>query len=1170
MAWLFGILGGWLGAIFGSIANGVLGFFAGFSVAWLIVRQSQLTKRITTLEQTLAKRAQTQTAQADRSAQATPAAASGPSAAPKTSAPPEVATPAAPAPKPPSSPALQPAVFRDPLEPLIPPLAQRASNESAPQDFLRSEIPESAQSMDPSSVNASSINTSSIDESLIDSTADTPVDENAQPTSTEPSSAWRADIPQTPPRRQPQPAAARRRINDEPSVVERFIKTLRGWLFEGNVPVKLGLLVLLFGVGALIKFAADAGWLTMPIEFRLAGIAAAAIGGLLWGLREAKQRPAFGLSVQGGAIGVLLLTVFGAYRNWQVLPAGLAFALVIALVIGAAVLAVRQNAVWLAVLGFLGGYLAPVLLSTGGGNHVALFSYYAVLNLAVFGIAWVRPWRALNLIGFVFTFVIGTAWGLRSYRPELFWTVEPFLVLFFLLYIAIPVLYAMRGRGTNGPVDGSLLFGTPLLAFPLQVALLQGERYPLAITALVMAIIYIGLALWARRDARLRLLSQSTAALGLVFAALAVPLALSARWTSAAWALQGAALLWLGLRQDHRLQRWSGIALQVLAAGAYIVSLSPYRLQEVDALAIINGHTFNLLLLSIAAMFSSWLYRLFDGIRSVLSRVFFVVAFGWWLYAGVREASLNFDIAQWGSRIAVFAALTIAVAMLLDKYLNWPRLRWPMTLAIGVLPLLALASLWQQREWIFSNGALLWVIYAVTVFLGLRYLREGEQRQIALPRLLMFAGLQIFAVLLYVGLVGISDVGIKDIRPIINGNTLTTLLLSLAAFYCSRLYQRQRGDMAVAAALLFLIGSSWWLYTGVREVTLNFEIAQWGSRVALFAALSIALAMMIDRRINWPSLRAPIAGLMMASLPLTVATSISDNDWMLSAGLLFWLPYVAAIVFGLRHLQSQWRSVLPLVHIIALAGLVYVLGDGINDRLAAFSGGSIGQGWRVTLPWLPLMALALLAGRRPQLAGWPVSLSFADYRKYVLAIGSVLLGVVWLNTQPLSGSSTPLPWLPIINPLELFQILIFIGAIAAIRQHTRRQPKDASTFWTLAALAGVLQLTVMTLRGSHHLAGLAWDMSIINQNIAQAALTVVWSLAGVLAWVLGSRRGNRPVWMLGAILLGIVMLKLLIIDRRFLGDIPGIVSFMVYGLLLVVVGRLAPIPPSAKQEPANA
>ena len=75
-----------------------------------------------------------------------------------------------------------------------------------------------------------------------------------------------------------------------------------------------------------------------------------------------------------------------------------------------AVLAVAQNALALAVIGTAGGFLAPILVSTGSGNYVALFTYYAILNLGVFAVAWFRTWRVLNVLGFVFTFTITGLW----------------------------------------------------------------------------------------------------------------------------------------------------------------------------------------------------------------------------------------------------------------------------------------------------------------------------------------------------------------------------------------------------------------------------------------------------------------------------------------------------------------------------------------------------------------------------------------------------------------------------------------------------------------------------------------------------------------------------------------------------------------------------------------
>lgn len=187
----------------------------------------------------------------------------------------------------------------------------------------------------------------------------------------------------------------------EPDFVERAISAARGWLLGGNSVVRVGILILFFGVAFLLKYAADNAML--PAEFRLAGVAAGAVVLLLAGWRLRERRAAYALVLQGGGVGVLYLTVFAATKLYGLLPAAAAFPLMVAICALAGGLAVLQNAPALAFTGSAGGFLAPVLISTGGGSHVMLFSYYALLNAGIFAIAWFRAWRQLNLLGFAFT-----------------------------------------------------------------------------------------------------------------------------------------------------------------------------------------------------------------------------------------------------------------------------------------------------------------------------------------------------------------------------------------------------------------------------------------------------------------------------------------------------------------------------------------------------------------------------------------------------------------------------------------------------------------------------------------------------------------------------------------------------------------------------------------------
>jgi uncharacterized membrane protein len=255
---------------------------------------------------------------------------------------------------------------------------------------------------------------------------------------------------------------------------------------------------------------------------------------LAWAWRIRARRPAISLPVQGTALAVLMLVTFGAFRIYHLLPGSLAFALLLVLTVFTCLLAVLQDAKWLAVFGIAGGYAAPILASSGGGSHVMLFSYYAVLNGGVFAIALLRSWRILNLIGFAFTFTIATAWGVLSYQTEHYLSAQLFLILFFLYYVGISLAYAQRlPVRLRHHADGTLVFGTPMLAFGLQFGLVHHYPFGVAYSALALGLFYIVLASMLRRRARFALPVSAFIALGIVFGTLAIPFALDARWTSA-------------------------------------------------------------------------------------------------------------------------------------------------------------------------------------------------------------------------------------------------------------------------------------------------------------------------------------------------------------------------------------------------------------------------------------------------------------------------------------------------------------------------------------------------------------------------------------------------------------------------------------------------------------
>ncbi|MFO7594305.1 MAG: DUF2339 domain-containing protein [Pseudomonadota bacterium] len=478
-----------------------------------------------------------------------------------------------------------------------------------------------------------------------------------------------------------------------PSSVDRLWSSVIGFFTDGNVVVRVGIVVLFFGVAFLIKYAADRD--LFPIELRLAG---AALGGIVlvalgWYLR--RRRTAYALLLQGGGIGIFYITVYGAAKIYALLPMGMAFGLMVAIVALSAVLALLQDSRNLAAFGISGGFLAPILTSTGEGSHVMLFSYYALLNAGILGIAWFKAWRELNLLGFVFTFVIGSVWGAQYYRPEYFATTEPFLILFFLFYVAISVLFALRQPlKLRGYVDGSLVFGVPLVGFSLQAALVRDYEYGMAWSALALAALYILLAsvLWRRQVEGLRLLTESFLALGIAFVTLAIPLALEGQWITSAWALEGAAMVWVGVRQQRLLPRLSGLMLQ-LAAGVPSLLLLTFGSRISDT-PVLNSTYFSALLLAVAGLFSSfYLYRNGELLRRWergIHGALLVWGLLWWYGAGMREIDRFVDWEVQLNAMLLFIALSSGLTLWLWHRLAWGFLRHPLML---LLPAAALLSL---------------------------------------------------------------------------------------------------------------------------------------------------------------------------------------------------------------------------------------------------------------------------------------------------------------------------------------------------------------------------------------------------------------------------------------------------------------------------------------------
>lgn len=502
-------------------------------------------------------------------------------------------------------------------------------------------------------------------------------------------------------------------------------------LFGGNILAKIGVVLLFFGVASGLKLAADYGFFPVPVRLLLGAVASIAMIMFGWSRSSGGNHRMFGLALQGGGFAILYLIVYFMLVRYQMIGYELAFILFTLLGVGCLLLAASLDSVSLAVLGISGAFLSPVLAGNDSGNHIVLFSYFALLNSLVIAVNWFKSWRQLNIAGFLFTFVIGLTWAFKSYRDEYMFSTELFLILFFLMYSLVPVVFTLYGRaGKPGWGDGLLLFGTPLLGVFFQQPLMHPYRYGMAWSVFVAGLYYLLLwwVLYRKRDEALRLMERGHLGIAVAMFTYAIPLAFGAQVTSAFWTVEGCAVLWLGIRQDRHLARLTGIALQGLAGFYFLAHFS----ELARATPVFNDVYVGCFIIAMAGIASGLMLHLWEKKQAgsqQLANLLLYWGLLWWAAASCSEIDKfvhhSYQHAAWLGYFATLAALF----ELAGERWSWTAMRATSLIHFGAIALIAAVSIMRHEH--VLHGALT-LVFPAAIAVHYWALSRQERQQLAL------------------------------------------------------------------------------------------------------------------------------------------------------------------------------------------------------------------------------------------------------------------------------------------------------------------------------------------------------------------------------------------------------------------------------------------------------
>ena len=95
----------------------------------------------------------------------------------------------------------------------------------------------------------------------------------------------------------------------------------------------------------------------------------------------------------------------------------------------------------------------------------------------------------------------------------------------------------------------------------------------------------------------------------------------------------------------------------------------------------------------------------------------------------------------------------------------------------------------------------------------------------------------------------------------------------------------------------------------------------------------------------------------------------------------------------------------------------------------------------------------------------------------------------------------------------------------------------------------------------------AWNMaSLWDSRLIQTSFALFWMLSALVVMIHATRRASRQEWLCGAALLGVVIVKLMLVDSAGGGGLSRAVAFIGVAILVLIVGYFSPLPPKTGDE----
>jgi len=407
--------------------------------------------------------------------------------------------------------------------------------------------------------------------------------------------------------KKPQPKIINEPTKIEATSVSKQPKINFDWeKFIGeNLINKIGIAILIIGVGIGAKYSIEND-LISPLTRVILGYLVG-LGLLGIGIKLKKKYENFSAVLVSGAMAIMYFMTFASYSFYSLLPQTITFILMFVFTAFTVFAALNYNKQIIAIIGLVGAYAVPFLLSEDSGNVAVLFSYIAIINIGILIISFKKYWKPLYFSSFVLTWLIYYSWYESKFEiTEHFGLSLIFLSLFFLIFYATFLAFKLLQKEKFETSDILLLLANSFIFYGIGYLILDNHEIGsqlLGVFTLCNGIIhFIISAIIYKQQLGDKNLFYLVSGLVLVFITIAIPVQLDGNWVTLLWVGEAALLFWIG--KTKQIPIYENISYLLMALATFSIfqdwttgyNLNVYNTNETTITPILNIHFLSSLL----------------------------------------------------------------------------------------------------------------------------------------------------------------------------------------------------------------------------------------------------------------------------------------------------------------------------------------------------------------------------------------------------------------------------------------------------------------------------------------------------------------------------------------------------------------------------------------------